>query len=69
MLPKGVPADVRARLIEATAKAHASPEVQKGLKQRGITPVWESPEEFRAFAAKFHDTASELLTDLGLAKK
>jgi tripartite-type tricarboxylate transporter receptor subunit TctC len=69
VLPKGVPADVRAKLIEATAKAHASPEVQNMLKQRGITPVWETPEEFRAFATKFADTAAELLTDLGLAKK
>lgn len=69
VLPKGVPADVRAKLIDAAAKAHARPEVQEALKGRGITPVWESPEEFKAFATKFSATAAELLTDLGLAKK
>lgn len=68
VLPKGVPDDVRAKLIDAAAKAHASPEVQDALKARGITPVWESPEEFRAFATNFANTAAELLTDLGLAK-
>ncbi len=68
VLPKGVPDDVRAKLIDAAAKAHASPEVQEALKARGITPVWESPEEFRAFATNFANTAAELLTDLGLAK-
>ena len=69
VLPKGVPADVRAKLIDAAAKAHARPEVQDALKARGITPVWESPEEFKAFAMNFSKMATELLTDLGLAKQ
>lgn len=68
VLPKGVPADIRAKLVEAAAKAHARPEVQEALKGRGITPVWETPEEFKAFATNFSKTAAELLTDLGLAK-
>lgn len=69
VLPKGIPADVRAKLVDAAAKAHARPEVQEALKARGITPIWETPEEFRAFATSFSKTAAELLTDLGLAKK
>lgn len=68
VLPKGVPGDVRTKLIAAAQKAHASPEVRKPLQDRGITPVWESPEEFKAFAARFGATAAELLKDLGLAK-
>lgn len=69
VLPKGVPADIRAKLIDAAAKAHARPDVQDALKARGITPVWESPEEFKAFAMNFSKMATELLTDLGLAKQ
>ncbi|MGB3720692.1 MAG: tripartite tricarboxylate transporter substrate binding protein [Proteobacteria bacterium] len=69
VLPKGVPADIRAKLIEACAKAHARPEVQDALKARGITPVWETPEEFKEFAMNFSKMATELLTDLGLAKQ
>jgi tripartite-type tricarboxylate transporter receptor subunit TctC len=67
-LPKGVPADVREKLVAAAQKAHARPDVQGPMKERGITPVWESPEEARAFAAKFSATAGELLKELGLAK-
>ncbi|MCL4764806.1 MAG: tripartite tricarboxylate transporter substrate binding protein [Hyphomicrobiaceae bacterium] len=69
VLPKGVPADVKSKLIAAARKAHARPEVQNTLKDRGITPVWETPEQFAAFAGNFSKTAGEILTDLGLAKK
>jgi len=66
--PKGVPADARARLIEAATKAHARADVQQPLKDRGITPKWETPEEFSAFAKTYTETSSGLLKDLGLAK-
>lgn len=66
--PKGVPADARAKLIEAATKAHARADVQQPLKDRGITPKWETPEEFGAFAKRYTETSSGLLKDLGLAK-
>jgi tripartite-type tricarboxylate transporter receptor subunit TctC len=66
--PKGVPAEARAKLIEAATKAHARADVQQPLKDRGITPKWETPEEFSAFAKKYTETSSGLLKDLGLAK-
>ncbi len=66
--PKGVPAEARAKLIEAATKAHARADVQQPLKDRGITPKWETPEEFGAFAKKYTETSSGLLKDLGLAK-
>jgi tripartite-type tricarboxylate transporter receptor subunit TctC len=68
VLPKGVPANVRATLVEAAKKAHARPDVQGPMKERGITPVWETSEQTQAFAAKFSATAGELLKELGLAK-
>jgi tripartite-type tricarboxylate transporter receptor subunit TctC len=68
VLPKGVPADVRATLVAAAQKAHARADVQGPMKERGITPVWESSADAKAFAAKFATTAGELLKDLGLAK-
>ena len=48
--PKGLPAEVRARLVEAGGKAHAKPEVQDPLKQRGFNPNWSGPEKAREFA-------------------
>jgi len=68
VLPKGVPADVRTKLVAAAQKAHARADVQGPMKERGITPVWESSDAARAFAAKFAATAGELLKELGLAK-
>lgn len=67
-LPKGVPADVRAKIVAAAQKAHARPDVQGPMKERGIAPVWETSEQSRAFAVKFAETAGVLLKDLGLAK-
>jgi tripartite-type tricarboxylate transporter receptor subunit TctC len=67
--PKNLPAPVRARLTEAAAKVHASPEVQNPLKDRGFVPQWSGPEQGRAFANNFAGTAKTLLVDLGLAKE
>lgn len=68
-LPKGVPANVRATIAELAKKAHARTDVQEPMKERGITPVWETSEEARAYALKFGVTAKELLKELGLAKE
>lgn len=68
VLPKGVPADIRATLVAAAQKAHARPDVQGPMKERGITPVWEQSADANAFAAKFAETAGVLIKDLGLAK-
>jgi tripartite-type tricarboxylate transporter receptor subunit TctC len=68
VLPKGVPADIREKIVVAAQKAHARADVQGPMKERGITPVWESSADAKAFAARFADTAGGLLKDLGLAK-
>ena len=41
--PKGLPADVKARLVAAGGKAHATAEVQDPLKQRGFNPCGPGP--------------------------
>ena len=66
--PKGLPADVRARLADIAAKAHALPAVQGPMKERGITPVWETSDQSLKFVAGFATTAGSLLKELGLAK-
>lgn len=67
--PNNLPAPVKARLTEAAAKAHASPEVQNPLKERGFVPQWSGSEQGRTFANNFSVTAKTLLVDLGLAKE
>jgi tripartite-type tricarboxylate transporter receptor subunit TctC len=66
--PKGVPPDRREKLFEAARKTMARPEVQEGMKQRGITPVWDKPGEFDAYVSTFVARGTEVLKDLGLAK-
>jgi tripartite-type tricarboxylate transporter receptor subunit TctC len=66
--PKGLPEPVRQRLIEAATKGHARPEVQNIMKQRGIVPVWETPEQFQTYVKQFAETTSALLHELGLAR-
>jgi tripartite-type tricarboxylate transporter receptor subunit TctC len=48
--------------------AHALPEVQNALKQRGIQPVWDAPGEFATYVKDFSDKGNAVLKDLGLAK-
>ena len=68
-LPKGVPADVTGNHRRAGQEG-ACPRRRAGpMKERGITPVWETSDEARAFAAKFSTTAGQLLKEIGLAKE
>lgn len=66
--PPGLPADVKAKIVAAGEQGHADAEVQKSLRERGITPVWDGPERFSEFANAYAGTAETLLKDLGLAK-
>lgn len=67
--PKGLEPEVREHLLQAAARAHARPEVQKALKDRGIMPVWDQPGEFQAYAKTFAATADRILRELGVAKQ
>lgn len=68
LAPRNIPPAVRARLVEALARAHARQDVQQMLRERGIVPIWESSEQFAAFASRVSDTAGALLRELGLAR-
>ncbi len=68
VLPKGVPEEIKAIILEKAEAAHQYAEVQDALAERGITPIWDGPDGFTEFATEFTQTAEELLTDLGLAK-
>jgi tripartite-type tricarboxylate transporter receptor subunit TctC len=66
--PRGLPEELHRRILEASARAQARPEVRSLLAQRGIVPMWESPAEADRFARGYATTAVELLRALGLAK-
>lgn len=66
--PKGVPQEQREKLFEIAKRAHALPQVQDALKQRGIQPVWDEPGEFQTYVKEFSDKGNAILNDLGLAR-
>jgi tripartite-type tricarboxylate transporter receptor subunit TctC len=67
--PKGIPEDVRDAILDAATRAHARPEVREALEARGITPVWDTPAEFDAFAREFAKNAEAVLQELDLARQ
>lgn len=66
--PAGLPEDVTTAIAGAAKEAHGSATVQDALAQRGITPYFDGPEAFPAFAAEFATEAQGLLTELGVIK-
>lgn len=64
--PRGLPEDVKARILTAAETAHGTAQVQDALAQRGITPIFDGPEAFSTFAASFADEATKLLTEMGI---
>jgi tripartite-type tricarboxylate transporter receptor subunit TctC len=65
--PKGLPADVSARIVAAARKAHASEPFDK-LVERGYVKVWESGAELDDFLQRFSGSVEPLLRDLQLIK-
>lgn len=66
--PKGIPADRRKILFDAAQRTMQREDVRKGMADRGITPVWDKPEEFTAYVKAFTERGNAVLKDLGLAK-
>jgi len=66
--PKGIPADRRKILFEAAQRTMQREDVRKGMADRGITPVWDKPEEFAAYVKAFTERGNGVLKELGLTK-
>ncbi|MBM3620735.1 MAG: tripartite tricarboxylate transporter substrate binding protein [Alphaproteobacteria bacterium] len=59
--PKGVPADVVAKLARALEQAANDPEFKAKLEQLGLEPVFDGPEAFRKFIAADVEKSAALL--------
>jgi tripartite-type tricarboxylate transporter receptor subunit TctC len=66
--PKGVPADRRKILYDAAERTMKREDVRKGMADRGITPVWDTPAELQAYVKTFGERGNGVLKELGLAK-
>lgn len=67
--PKALPKSVTDILVPAIKAAHASPEVQGALKQRGFRAIYRTPEEHTAVLKKDFEDMGKVLKAAGLAAK
>jgi len=66
--PKGLPADIRDKLVASLAKAHASPDFAQFADSRGFTSQWAGGEDFAKFMAEQDVVVGRAMTAAGLAK-
>ncbi len=67
--PKGMPADIAAKLTAALKKAYDSKEFKDFMSSRGFGLRWGDPKEFAAFMAAGDAAMAKAMTAAGLAKK
>lgn len=68
-LPKGVPADVKAKLADSFKKAMETPDFKEFLKKTSLNPAYLGPDDFSKFLAQNYKDVEVVMKGLGLAKK
>jgi putative tricarboxylic transport membrane protein len=66
--PKGIPADVQAKLLASLQKAHESKEFKEFMTNRGYGVMWAPPAEFAAFMVKSDADLGATMKAVGIAK-
>ncbi|GGH60999.1 lipoprotein [Comamonas phosphati] len=59
--PKGLPADVKAKLSKAAIAAVNQPDIRKRLVEQGLEIVGNTPEEFASFQAQENERWKQLI--------
>jgi tripartite-type tricarboxylate transporter receptor subunit TctC len=68
-LPKGVPAETRAKIAKALKAAYDDPEFQEFAKNAGLALAYQNDKDFTAFLDKNANDVHRVMLSLGLAKK
>lgn len=66
--PKGLPANVQARLVEALKKVHDSKDFRDFMAQRGFGMIWAGPEEAAQLMAKSDAANGAVMKAVGIGK-
>ncbi len=69
VVPKGTPAAVRAKLVEACGKATAEPAFKEAMKLQGTRVAYLDDKKYAAFLDKIDGENKTIMADLGLLKK
>lgn len=68
-LPKGVPAEAKAKLADAFQKAMETPDFKEFLKKSGLNPAYLGAADFGKFLEQNYRDVGVVMKSLGLAKK
>ncbi|MBE7417177.1 MAG: tripartite tricarboxylate transporter substrate binding protein [Ideonella sp.] len=66
--PKGLPADIQAKLLASLKKAHDSKEFKEFMTNRGFGVLWAPAGEFASFMAKSDADLGATMKAVGIAK-
>jgi tripartite-type tricarboxylate transporter receptor subunit TctC len=69
VVPRGTPAPVRAKLVEACGKATKEPEFANSMKLQGTRVAFLDDKQYAAFLDKIDGENKTIMADLGLLKK
>ncbi len=69
VVPKGTPAPVRAKIVEACGKATAEPAFKEAMKLQGTRVAFLDDKQYGAFLDKIDGENKTIMSDLGLLKK
>jgi tripartite-type tricarboxylate transporter receptor subunit TctC len=69
MVPKGTPANVRAKLVEACGKATSEPAFKESMTLQGTRVAFLDDKQYVAFLDKVDGENKAIMADLGLLKK
>ena len=69
MAPKGLPAEVKAKLEDAFKKTMDDPEFKKAMETAQITPLYLSGDELVKRLEKDYTVMGKVISDAGLGKK
>jgi tripartite-type tricarboxylate transporter receptor subunit TctC len=64
--PRGLPQEVRAKLVEAVRAAYESPSFQNFMQDRGFSLTWMGPEEAKAFHASEDQAICKVMKAAGM---
>ncbi|HJZ42382.1 MAG TPA: tripartite tricarboxylate transporter substrate binding protein [Hyphomicrobiaceae bacterium] len=69
VVPKGTPAPVRAKLVEACGKSTSEPSFKEAMKLQGTRVAYLDDQKYAAFLDKIDGENKAIMADLGLLKK
>jgi tripartite-type tricarboxylate transporter receptor subunit TctC len=69
VVPKGTPAPVRAKILDACTKATAEPAFKDAMKLQGTRVAFLDDKQYGAFLDKIDGENKTIMADLGLLKK